>query len=133
MSPQPALIQPVPSDPNNLIPVQMVFVLKAENGKKINSHRWLFNGISAHLNPEVCVLIDAGTKPGKHCEWMSSQKILRSILTFDVAIYYLWEAFYHDRNLGGACGEIHAQINHGAKLINPLVAAQNFEYKMSSE
>lgn len=50
-------------------------------------------------------------------------------------------------NLGGACGEIHAQINKGKKLLNPLgecfrghwsikliptVAAQNFEYKMSN-
>lgn len=46
-------------------------------------------------------------------------------------------------NLGGACGEIHAMINKGKKLFNPLgafrytasltiVAAQNFEYKMSN-
>jgi chitin synthase len=80
MSPQPALIQPVPSDPNNLVPVQMIFVLKAENGKKINSHRWLFNGISAHLNPEVCLLIDAGTKPGKHCKREHPTFVLGSAL-----------------------------------------------------
>ena len=50
-------------------------------------------------------------------------------------------------NLGGACGEIHAMIGKGQKLLNPLglsirpdhlacaddlVAAQNFEYKMSN-
>lgn len=29
-------------------------------------------------------------------------------------------------------GEIHAMINGGRKLLNPLVAAQNFEYKMSN-
>jgi chitin synthase len=39
-------------------------VLKQENEKKINSHRWLFNAIGRMLKPEVCVLIDAGTKPG---------------------------------------------------------------------
>jgi chitin synthase len=44
----------------------------------------------------------------------------------------LWEAFYNNPNLGGCCGEIHAMINRGKKLINPLVAAQNFEYKMSN-
>jgi chitin synthase len=134
MSSQPALVTPVSSDANNLVPVQMIFCLKAENGKKINSHRWLFNGISSHLNPEVCLLLDAGTKPGKHCkrERLSS-RVLESDLNAWVAIYYLWEAFHHDRNLGGACGEIHAQINHGVKLLNPLVAAQNFEYKMSSQ
>ena len=64
--------------------------------------------------PEICVLIDAGTKPGRK------------------SIYYLWEAFYNDANLGGCCGEIHAMIEGGKKLLNPLVAAQNFEYKMSN-
>jgi cellulose synthase/poly-beta-1,6-N-acetylglucosamine synthase-like glycosyltransferase len=66
------------------------------------------------FQPEICVLIDAGTKPGHK------------------SIYYLWEAFYNDENLGGCCGEIHAMINKGRKLLNPLVAAQNFEYKMSN-
>ena len=32
----------------------------------------------------------------------------------------------------GACGEIKAMLQHGKKLINPIVAAQNFEYKMSN-
>jgi len=59
------------------------------------------------------VLLDAGTKPGHK------------------SIYYLWEAFYNDPNLGGACGEIHAMIKGGKKLLNPLVAAQNFEYKVN--
>ena len=58
------------------------------------------------------MLIDAGTKPGHK------------------SIYYLWEAFYNDPNLGGACGEIHAMIRGGKKLLNPFVAAQNFEYKV---
>jgi len=69
---------------------------------------------STLLQPEICVLIDAGTKPGRK------------------SIYYLWEAFYNDVNLGGCCGEIHAMIKGGKKLLNPLVAAQNFEYKMSN-
>ncbi|WRT68438.1 uncharacterized protein IL334_005414 [Kwoniella shivajii] len=110
----PQLVQPHPGDANNLVPVQMIFVLKAENSKKINSHRWLFNALGKQLNPEICVLLDAGTKPGHK------------------AIYHLWEAFYNNPNLGGACGEIHAMIKGGKKLFNPLVAAQNFEYKMSN-
>ncbi|KAJ7591104.1 glycosyltransferase family 2 protein [Mycena floridula] len=110
----PQLVLPQPNDPNNLVPVQIIFVLKAKNQKKINSHRWLFNAIGLHLNPEICVLIDAGTKPGHK------------------SIYYLWEAFYNDQHLGGCCGEIHAMIKGGKKLLNPLVAAQNFEYKMSN-
>jgi chitin synthase len=66
------------------------------------------------IQPEICVLIDAGTKPGHK------------------SIFYLWEAFYNDPHLGGCCGEIHAMIKGGKKLLNPLVAAQNFEYKMSN-
>jgi chitin synthase len=66
------------------------------------------------FQPEICDILDAGTKPGHK------------------SIYYLWEAFYNDKHLGGCCGEIHAMINKGRKLLNPLVAAQNFEYKMSN-
>ncbi|KAF8076343.1 glycosyltransferase family 2 protein [Lyophyllum atratum] len=110
----PQLVLPQANDPLNLVPVQIIFVLKAKNQKKINSHRWLFNAIGKMINPEICVLLDAGTKPGHK------------------SIYYLWEAFYNDANLGGCCGEIHAMIKGGKKLLNPLVAAQNFEYKMSN-
>ena len=60
-------------------------------------------------------MIDAGTKPGH-----------KSLLA-------LWEAFYNNKNLGGACGEIHALLGERwEKLLNPLVAAQNFEYKISN-
>ncbi|KAF8884113.1 glycosyltransferase family 2 protein [Infundibulicybe gibba] len=112
---RPQLVLPQPNnDPANLVPVQFIFVLKAQNQKKINSHRWVFNAIGGMLEPEICVLLDAGTKPGKK------------------SIYYLWEAFYNDKHLGGCCGEIHAMTNGGKKLLNPLVAAQNFEYKMSN-
>lgn len=50
---------------DNLPPVQFIFCLKQKNSKKINSHRWLFNAFGRILNPEVAILIDAGTKPGK--------------------------------------------------------------------
>lgn len=110
----PQLILPHNDDPHNLVPVQFILCIKQKNQKKINSHRWLFNAIARMLNPEICVLIDAGTRPGHK------------------AIYYLWEAFYNDAHLGGACGEIHAMIEKGKKLLNPLVAAQNFEYKLSN-
>ncbi|KAI5812360.1 chitin synthase-domain-containing protein [Pyronema omphalodes] len=109
------LIRPRDDDPACLPPVQMMFCLKQKNTKKINSHRWLFNAFGRILNPEVCVLFDAGTKPGA-----------KSILG-------LWEAFYNDKDCGGACGEIHAMLGKGGKmLLNPLVASQNFEYKISN-
>lgn len=109
------LVRPRDDDPGCLPPVQMIFCLKQKNSKKINSHRWLFNAFGRILNPEVCILLDAGTKPGS-----------KSILA-------LWEAFYNDKDLGGACGEIHAMLGKGGRnLLNPLVATQNFEYKISN-
>ncbi|PYH90310.1 chitin synthase [Aspergillus ellipticus CBS 707.79] len=115
VTPSQQLIRPGFSDEKDFPPVQMIFCLKQKNSKKINSHRWLFNAFSRILNPEVCILIDAGTKPGH-----------KSLLA-------LWEAFYNDKNLGGACGEIHAMLGpRWEKVLNPIVAAQNFEYKISN-
>lgn len=57
-------VVPTPGDKEPLVPVQIIFVLKQANAKKINSHRWLFNAIGRQLNPDICVLLDAGTKPG---------------------------------------------------------------------
>lgn len=109
------LIRPEGEGKNALPPVQMMFCLKQKNTKKINSHRWLFNAFGRVLNPEVCILLDAGTKPGHG------------------SLLALWQGFYNDKDLGGACGEIHAMLGKGGKkLLNPLVAAQNFEYKISN-
>jgi chitin synthase len=90
VTPNQQLIRPHDDSASTLPPVQMMFCLKQKNSKKINSHRWLFTAIGRILNPEVCILLDAGTKPGP-----------KSLLA-------LWEAFYNDKDLGGACGEIHA-------------------------
>ncbi|CAG8433877.1 7014_t:CDS:2 [Diversispora eburnea] len=75
-------------------PVQILFCLKEKNAKKLNSHRWFFNAFAAQLNPNVCILLDVGTKPSH------------------TSIYHLWKGCMN--------------------LINPLVASQNFEYKMSN-
>ncbi|KAH0426493.1 chitin synthase [Colletotrichum camelliae] len=96
-------------------PVQMLFCLKEKNQKKINSHRWFFQAFGRVLDPNICVLIDAGTKPGGN------------------SIYHLWKAFDLEPMCAGACGEIKAMLGTGGKhLLNPLVATQNFEYKMSN-
>lgn len=58
-------------------------------------------------------MIDAGTRPG------------------GTSIYYLWKAFEVNPQCAGACGEIKAMLGKGGKyLLNPLVATQNFEYKV---
>ncbi|DAA72840.1 TPA_exp: Uncharacterized protein A8136_5370 [Trichophyton benhamiae CBS 112371] len=98
-----------------IVPCQMIFCLKERNQKKLNSHRWFFNGFGRALNPNVCILLDVGTKPEP------------------TALYHLWKAFDQDSNVAGAAGEIKAGKGKGwVGLLNPLVASQNFEYKMSN-
>ncbi|ANB13218.1 chitin synthase CHS2 [Sugiyamaella lignohabitans] len=115
VTPSNQLLRPAENNDSSLPPVQFIFCLKQKNSKKINSHRWLFNAFGRMLNPEVCILLDAGTKPAP-----------KSIIA-------LWQAFYNNKNVGGACGEIHAMLGKNYKLLlNPLIAAQNFEYKISN-
>ncbi|KAJ3575497.1 hypothetical protein NP233_g1057 [Leucocoprinus birnbaumii] len=98
-----------------VVPIQVIFCLKENNQKKINSHRWFFNAFGTILQPNVCILLDVGTEPGP------------------TSIYHLWKAFDINSNVGGACGEIVAlKGKYLRNLLNPLVAAQNFEYKMSN-
>lgn len=65
------------------------------------------------LNPEVVILLDAGTKPCKE------------------SFLALWQAFYNDKNLGGACGEVHP-VQNKKSILNPFVAAQTFDLKQSN-
>lgn len=101
----------VETKPGMGCPVQMIFCLKEKNQKKINSHRWALQAFGPVLKPDICVLLDAGTKPGPD------------------SIYHLKRAFDLNDHCAGACGEIKADSRN---LIKPLVAAQNFEYKMSN-
>lgn len=97
------------------VPIQLIFVLKEQNKKKLNSHRWFFNALGPVLNPNICVLLDVGTKPS------------------GTSIYELWKCFDKNPGVGGCCGEILVDNGRGcSNLLNPLVAAQNFEYKMSN-
>ncbi|KAH6619119.1 glycosyltransferase family 2 protein [Chaetomium sp. MPI-SDFR-AT-0129] len=98
-----------------IVPCQMIFCLKEKNQKKLNSHRWFFNAFGKALNPNVCILLDVGTRPT------------------GTSLYHLWKAFDTDSNVAGACGEIKAMKGKwGRNLLNPLVASQNFEYKLSN-
>ncbi|KAJ6443143.1 class 2 chitin synthase [Purpureocillium lavendulum] len=98
-----------------IVPCQMIFCLKEKNQRKLNSHRWFFNAFGKALNPNVCILLDVGTRPGGN------------------SLYHLWKSFDTDSNVAGACGEIKAMKGKlGSNLLNPLVASQNFEYKMSN-
>ncbi|CAD6884343.1 unnamed protein product [Tilletia laevis] len=96
------------------IPVQAILCMKTRNMKKINSHRWFFS-LCSILQPRACVLLDVGTRP------------------FDNALWHLWRPIYLNVDIAGTCGEIRTSLGRGNKdLGNPLVAAQNFEYKTSN-
>ena len=98
-----------------ITPCQIMLCLKEHNEKKLNSHRWFFNAFGRALQPNICVLLDVGTKPSP------------------TALYHLWKAFDQDSNVAGAAGEIKAGKGRNMSgLLNPLVASQNFEYKMSN-
>ena len=72
---------------NGVVPVQVIFALKEQNQKKINSHRWFFNAFARSLNPNVCILLDVGTRPGM------------------TSIYHLWKTFDKDSKVGGAVSD----------------------------
>jgi chitin synthase len=83
-----------------IVPCQTIFCLKEKNAKKLNSHRWFFNAFGKALNPNVCILLDVGTRPGHN------------------SLYHLWKAFDTDSNVAGACGEIIAM--KGVSVFRPL-------------
>ena len=100
----------IESAEKGVVPVQIIFWLKEQSQKKINSHRWFFNTFRPILQPNVCVLLNVSTMPGP------------------TSIYHLWKAFDINSNVGGACGEIVSlKGKYGQYPINPLVATQNFE------
>ncbi|KAJ3744512.1 chitin synthase-domain-containing protein [Lentinula detonsa] len=96
--------------------IQIIFSLKEQNKKKLNSHRWFFSAFGPLIKPNVCVLLDVGTKPT------------------GTSIHELWKCFDKHSNVGGACGEICVDTGRGCSLLltRPLAASQNFEYKMSN-
>lgn len=100
---------------DNTIPVQMIFCLKEQNQRKINSHKWAFKAFSPILDPNVIILLDVGTEPDNK------------------SLYKLWKSFKDNPNVAGSCGEIKVSLGKQWRLLaNPLVAAQNFEYKTSN-
>lgn len=48
---------------DNYPPLQIMFATKGKNKGKLDSHCWYFDAFCYLLQPEYCVLFDAGTKP----------------------------------------------------------------------
>lgn len=96
-------------------PVQSLLFLKEKNTRKINSHRWFFDAFCGCAQPRLCAMLDVGTRLGI------------------CSIYEVWKAFYLNPKIGGVCGELCVDTNgKSSKLVNLLVAAQNFEYNSSN-
>ncbi|KAF5633817.1 CHS-3 chitin synthase 3 [Fusarium tjaetaba] len=91
----------------------LMLLMKASNCGKLNSYRWLYNGFAKVLEPNITVHLDVGTKLGKQ------------------ALYKLWREFDLEPMLAAACGEISCSLGgNWMNILNPIVAAQNFEYKV---
>ncbi|OMJ95812.1 hypothetical protein SteCoe_706 [Stentor coeruleus] len=86
-----------------------IFCVKQLNKRKLNTHRWFFEGFCSRIDPKYVTLLDVGTKPKKH------------------GLYYLYDAMERDNRVAGCCGEIVPQCNSW----NPIVNAQVVEYKFS--
>ncbi|WFD06235.1 chitin synthase [Malassezia vespertilionis] len=103
---------------DGIVPVQLLLCLKEKRTHKNNSHRWFFDAFSRALQPTVCILLDAGTKPAHK------------------SIYKLWRCFERNARVAGAFGGLSVDTNKRAgfplALLNPLVAAQQFAYKSSN-
>ena len=95
--------------------MHITFAVKHRNDGKINSHRWFFQGICKYLKPELCLMLDIGTRMD------------------DYALLKLYAHMKADPNCGGCCGEIEVDLetpNEGGMGTFLLQAAQFFEYKL---
>lgn len=69
------------------------FAVKHRNDGKINSHKWFFQGICKYLKPELCLMLDIGTRMD------------------DYALIKLYAHMKADENCGGCCGEIEVDLD----------------------
>ncbi|CAG8548942.1 3522_t:CDS:2, partial [Racocetra persica] len=60
---------------DGIVPTQLLFCLTERSKPGVNSYQWFFNAFCPMLEPKICVLIDAGVKPGYG------------------SLYNLWKAF----------------------------------------
>ena len=73
--------------------INFVFAIKQRNDGKINSHRWFFQGLCKYLKPDLCLMLDIGTRPDKH------------------AVFKLYKYMLKHEFCGGCCGEIEVDFS----------------------
>lgn len=90
-------------------PLNLIFCVKQQNKRKLNTHLWFFEGFCQRIQPTYVCLLDVGTKPQEK------------------ALFYLYQAMEDDWRIAGCCGEIVPFNVHW----NPIVSAQAVEYKIA--
>ena len=98
--------QQIPYQSNFL---NLLFCIKQESRRKLDSHHWFFEGFCSKIKPKYVMFLEAGAKPRKD------------------SLYQLYKAMERDTRVAGCCGEI---IPKGSGC-NQLVQAQIVEYKFS--
>jgi cellulose synthase/poly-beta-1,6-N-acetylglucosamine synthase-like glycosyltransferase len=91
-------------------PLQIIFAMKQERSGKLDSHRWFFEALCEQVEPDYCLLTNAG------------------VLPYERAIYKLYFQLETNKNFGAVCGELKSSGGFGK---NYVVSAQSFEFKMS--
>ena len=87
-----------------------IFCVKHLNKRKLNTHRWFFEGFCHRIVPDYVALLDVGTIPKP------------------TGLYLLFEAMEDDSRVAGCCGEI---VPDDSGKYNPVVQAQVVEYKFA--
>ena len=90
--------------------LKLIFCVKEDNKRKLNTHLWFFGGFCEMINPKFVMLLDVGTKPLTN------------------SLYYLYQAMDRDNQIAGCCGEIVPMNTEFWKIVVP---AQMVEYKFA--
>ncbi|KAI3424139.1 hypothetical protein D9Q98_009499 [Chlorella vulgaris] len=90
-------------------PLQIMYATKTTNRGKLDSHCWFFDGFAYLLQPDYCVLFDAGTKP------------------MPFALRNTYAHFKRNPWCGGLTGELRVERPYR----NLLTSVQYMEWKVS--
>lgn len=88
--------------------LNLVWAVKQENLRKLNTHLWFFGGFCEYIQPEYVMLLDVGTMP--HPD----------------SLFKLYECMVKEPNVAGCCGEI---VPMNPKFSSMIEGAQVVEYK----
>jgi cellulose synthase/poly-beta-1,6-N-acetylglucosamine synthase-like glycosyltransferase len=96
-------------------PLQLMFALKEHNAGLLDCHQWVFSAFAEKLQPTFVCLMCVHTLPSES------------------AIYWLMRSMEKDKQIAGVCGETAVdQTQYGFSWLNPVIAAQIFEFKIAT-